>query len=119
MKYKEIFNLEKLLINPKIRKTKETLDMIISEDFIEFGICGNICDKNCTINDLMNEKEKYMKISEFRIRQLDDCVIQATYIVSNFDENGKKIKNSLRSSIWRLIDENWQIIFHQGTNIIC
>jgi hypothetical protein len=117
MKYREIFNLEKLLINPKIRKSRDTIDMIVSEDFIEFESSGCVYDKNGVINGLLGENENLMKISEFRIRQLDNYVIQATYVISKIDEENGEIRNSLRSSIWRLIDENWQIIFHQGTNI--
>jgi hypothetical protein len=114
-KYREIFNLEKLLINPKIRKSKDTINMIVSEDFIEFGSSGSIYKKEAIVNGLLNEN--VTKISEFRVRQLDNYVIQATYVVEELDDKSGKAKSSLRSSIWRFIDDNWQIIFHQGTNI--
>lgn len=52
-----------------------------------------------------------MKMSDFEIHPLSDEIILATYRIYN--EIGKQ--HSLRSSIWKLNDGKWKMVFHQGT----
>ena len=52
-----------------------------------------------------------MTLSNFEICSLSDDTALATYRVR--DET--RMQNTLRSSIWKLIDEKWQMFFHQGT----
>jgi hypothetical protein len=42
-------------------------------------------------------------------------VVLVTYNAVRQDESEEQLAYSLRSSIWRLSEGRWQMIFHQGT----
>ena len=48
-----------------------------------------------------------VEISDFAVRRLGADLVLATYRVAS--------PASLRASLWRLTDEGWRILFHQGT----
>ncbi len=52
-----------------------------------------------------------MTLSNFEIYPISDDTVLATYRVR--DET--RMQNTLRSSIWKLIEGRWQMFFHQGT----
>ena len=53
-------------------------------------------------------------LSDFEAKSLASGVILATYRAVKHESDGRR-SYSLRSSIWKLIDGRWQMIFHQGT----
>ncbi len=54
--------------------------------------------------------------NDFSIKVLADDVVLATY-VSHRHNPDEDPKHALRSSIWKLMDGRWKIVFHQGTPI--
>lgn len=52
-----------------------------------------------------------LSLYDFEIHSLSESVVLATYRVKDKTKN----HNTLRSSIWKLIDGRWQMFFHQGT----
>ncbi len=113
----ELFKLEDLLLQPSIRKSTSELSNILSEEFIEFGSSGKIFSKQQIIDALQQESPIKMTIHNFEIKELAPSVILSTYQISVDDKSAQPIVTSLRSSIWKLLDEKWQMIFHQGTLI--
>jgi len=66
-----------------------------------------------------SEEEKYEKYEaeDFETRELAPDTILLTYKASiEYLKTGKKLW-TLRSSIWKNRNNNWQMIFHQGTPI--
>ncbi|WP_238881888.1 DUF4440 domain-containing protein [Clostridium sp. YIM B02551] len=113
-----ILELEKELLKPYIRQSPEKISMLLSEDFIEFCSSGYIYKykKGEAIGDNTSPKELKWEIINFDISFLgEDCVL-ATYKLIKHDETAEK-KYSLRSSIWKSINGEWKMIFHQGTVI--
>ncbi|NRB11436.1 MAG: hypothetical protein HRU35_07515, partial [Rickettsiaceae bacterium] len=86
---------------------RKQLDKLIAADFIEFGSSGKIYYKKDSKQ--LSEISPNSKITDFAIKKLSSTVILATYkiIINNLV--------TLRSSIWQKNNNNWQIIFHQGT----
>ncbi|TXC76271.1 DUF4440 domain-containing protein [Metabacillus litoralis] len=105
--------LEESLLKPEIRSSQQELKKLLAEKFFEFGSSGKVLYKNEDIGvegiGIVN-----MEISDFEIHPLSDEIVLATYCVFNVDNK----QYSLRSSIWKLINERWQMVFHQGTKII-
>jgi hypothetical protein len=66
------------------------------------------------ISGLQKENKARYLIADFKIRTLAEGVILAAYTVESTGVEGNKTV-SLRSSIWKLVEGKWQIIFHQGT----
>jgi hypothetical protein len=52
---------------------------------------------------------------DFRRVDLEVGVALVTYKSAHIDSEGGLQRFSLRSSIWLLGEEGWQMVFHQGT----
>jgi hypothetical protein len=116
LKYEElILNLENELLRPETRKSPEKLRGLLSEDFIEYCSSGSIYNYN--IYDTFYEENVEFKIIDFNTRELSKYCILATYKVNKIYHNDNTVKSSLRSSIWKLYESKWKMIFHQGTII--
>ena len=103
---------EKELFSATFCNSREHLERILSKDFFEYGKSGKIYDRESTISALMSmTKDKNIEISQFEITELHDDVIIVHYISSHRDDNSQ----ALRTSIWRLEDGDWKLLFHQGT----
>ena len=111
-----IKELELKLLDKNVRTNKNELVKIISEEYIEYGSSGRISSYSDVVNSLLNEKEKLnYKIIEMNIKILSENIILILYIIEMGEENNK-IKSN-RSSIWKKEEDNWKIIFHQGTKV--
>ncbi|SDN98245.1 DUF4440 domain-containing protein [Halobacillus sp. SY10] len=91
------------------RKSTEGLDYILADDFWEIGSSGVPYDKKFCLEQgvLLTE----MALDHYEIQPLSEDTVLATYYVTDTTRN----RNTLRSSIWKKIDERWQLYFHQGT----
>lgn len=107
---KHLCELEKRLLEPATRTTPAELDKLLAADFFEFGSSGNVWYKRDSVGgEGLSVRE--MSLSDFEIYPLSEDAVLATYRVR--DET--RMQNTLRSSIWKLIDGRWQMFFHQGT----
>ncbi|MFC1655681.1 DUF4440 domain-containing protein [Patescibacteria group bacterium] len=106
-----IKELEEELLKPDVRKSPERMGELLADDFFEFGASGKRYSKKEIIEILPTLPESNLSLSDFETIELAPDTILATYRAFN-----EKIqRKSLRSSIWKNIDGNWQMIFHQGT----
>ncbi|MEH2314342.1 MAG: DUF4440 domain-containing protein [Nostoc sp.] len=109
--------LEERLLQPDIRKSAKDIMDLLADEFIEFGSSGRVFDKQQIINSLQNELIKPLTqraITEFKTLVLATGVVLVTYrIVRHI--SGEQPVHSLRSSIWKLNNDQWKMIFHQGT----
>ena len=114
---KHILELEKDLLEPETRKSSEKISKLLSDDYIEFCSSGNIYNynKDDVFDNDSNSSEIKWEIKYFTIKQLSNYCILATYKVIKHSELRENMKYSLRSSIWKLFNGTWKMIFHQGT----
>ncbi|MGP1908384.1 nuclear transport factor 2 family protein [Metabacillus sp. JX24] len=100
--------LEESHIRIDVRKSREKLGEILADDFFEIGSSGYIFYKEeCLESAVLSECSLY----NFEIFPLSEGVILTTYFIVDHTRN----RNTLRSSIWKVIDGRWQLYFHQGT----
>lgn len=111
-----IRQLEEKLLQQNVRKSESDVYALLADDFIEYTSSGHIADKNKTIQGLLNEQPSQITLSDFKARFLAPNIVLATYRAVKTESDGKK-SCSLRSSIWKMIDDSWQLVFHQGTSI--
>ncbi|XMB86749.1 DUF4440 domain-containing protein [Mycoplasmatota bacterium WC44] len=105
-----IYNLEKKLLVTEIRNSPDELNLLLHDNFIEYGKSGNIYTKNdCIGVDGIGEIN--VKILDFEIEILSKQSVLAKYKSYNVDKD----KTALRSSIWIFENNRWQLLFHQGT----
>lgn len=109
---RHLFQLENKLLLPEIRTSKEDVMNILSDNFFEFGSSGKVLYKDEDISEATLGIVK-MTMSDFEIHSLSEEIVLATYRIYNELNN----QHSLRSSIWKLVDGQWKMHFHQGTKI--
>ncbi|MEH1923491.1 nuclear transport factor 2 family protein [Nostoc sp.] len=109
--------LEERLLQPDVRKSAKDIIDLLADEFIEIGSSGRVFDKQQIIESLQNEPIEPLierSITEFKTLVLATGVILVTYrIVRHI--SGEQPVHSLRSSIWKLNNGQWKMIFHQGT----
>ncbi|USK35112.1 DUF4440 domain-containing protein [Bacillus sp. F19] len=101
--------LEKSHTSLEVRESCEELDKILADDFFEIGSSGYMFDKKECLESGVVLTE--MTLHNYEIYPLASDVVLSTYFIN--DKTRKR--NTLRSSIWKLIDGRWQLFFHQGT----
>ena len=105
-----IRQLEIELLSHKVRKDPIRLNELIADNFIEFGASGNRYDKKTVLESVPLQDEFHYSIHDFAENRFGPGTVHVTYRLE------KDSISSLRSSIWQLNNEQWQMIFHQGTN---
>ena len=114
-----IEELENTLLHTDVRKTPELLDDLLSEEFEEIGSIGKTSTREEVVNWLVTkEKDAEWALTEFRIRELAPDIILAIYRAKKKGTHNSISKGSIRSSIWKLIDGKWKMIFHQATKVL-
>jgi hypothetical protein len=108
-------HLEGRLLHPEVRKTDEDIVELLAEDFIEFESSGRIFHRDQIIEALRNEPEMQRALTNFKALVLAPDLVLATYRAIWHRAAEDQPEYSLRSSIWKLIDGRWCLLFHQGT----
>jgi hypothetical protein len=108
----QIRELEERLLEPEVRASAEELALLLADDFLEFGSSGRTWGKQQVLDALPRQRGVRFSIRDFQVRSLAPGVALATYRAALLN-NGTAY--SLRSSIWRLEDDQWRMTFHQGT----
>ncbi len=109
--------LEEALLQPRVRKSREAVEKLLSDDFVEFGSSGRIYNKQDTLEALGQEDAAQYSMSEFRAVLLAPEAVLTTYRVSRFTPDDGRTTISLRSSLWIKTDGRRQLLFHQGTPV--
>jgi hypothetical protein len=109
--------LELELLRQMVRQSPELLSSLLADEFREFGSSGNIFSKNEVIEALRTESRMQFSISDFRAQILGDGVALVTYQAVRREEANHAGLTSLRSSLWVIRDDQWRMLFHQGTPV--
>lgn len=113
----QLLQLETALTESETRSSREQLDRLLAEDFLEIGSSGKIFTKAHALERLPASTEKNVyEISHFHIRVLSPDLVQ-TIFKTKRTTDGTDILNSLRTSLWRKNGNTWQMLYHQGTPI--
>jgi len=107
--------LEIELLQPEVRKSKERLEELIADEFIEISESGKKYNKQDILSALPKQSGIKFFLSNVKCTEISPGVVLATFqLEKEIVNSGEKI-TSLRSSVWQNRNGNWQIIFHQGT----
>ena len=87
----------------------ERLSTLLAEDFREFGSSGRTYTRDEIIETLQTEPRPQISIADFQVKILTEGIALVTYRAI------KPEGASLRSSLWVIREDRWQILFHQGT----
>ena len=112
--------LEEQLLDNTVRRSSETLNMLLADEFVEFGSSGVIYGRQEVVDALSSEPSEgnspLRSAHDFKMSSLSHDTVLVTYrSVRKYPGTDRDFR-ALRSSIWRLIDGQWQMFFHQCTS---
>ena len=114
-----IRDLEDRILDPTVRRSRETVSGILADEFREIGASGRLYDKAAIVDSLasahLNGPTDRQIIHDFSARLIAPQVALALYRIVRHSASDGRETHSLRSSTWKVIDGRWQMIFHQGT----
>jgi hypothetical protein len=114
-----IIALERSLHRGDVRTDPREVAGLLAENFIEFGSSGRIFDKQMTVAALAAEDPtdggSSLQAQDFAVQELSVDVVLVTYRINRLATQAQAARQTLRSSIWKRIDNRWQMVFHQGT----
>lgn len=113
----KLLELEKKLLDPDLRRTPEKLAPLLADDFMEFGSSGHAYDKQRVLFLLRRQIPARLVIEEFRVFEVSASAALVTYRACSESSHTTAYHYSLRSSLWMLRGDAWQMVFHQGTNV--
>ena len=105
--------LEESLFRPEIRSSPSAVDRLLADEFVEFGSSGRAYGKRDVVEGLQNEPPVQATLADLHVLPLAGDVVLLTYRSIRHDTSGKR--QFLRSSIWKKVDDQWRMVFHQGT----
>lgn len=111
----QLYQLEKRLLQPEVRRSVSELANLLADDFVEFGSSGRVFSKQQVVEGLPHSPTLQMAILNFQAKPLAPDVVLTTFYLIKQNETRVEMRYSLRSSIWKFIDGRWQMVFHQGT----
>jgi len=111
----KIVELELSLLNPEIRSSIQELNKLLADDFLEIPSTGTPYNKSHALNRIPSEETPKFTLQNYQLRVLSENLVQLIYKASIKRQNQDVIAYSHRNSIWKLTEEKWQILFHQGT----
>jgi hypothetical protein len=112
-----LYGLENRLLQQEIRSNKKAVEALLSDDFVEFGASGTIYNKETVIESLQAESKIKFTITDFDVKEISSAAVLVTYRSMKKDENTNECTFTLRSSVWKVKDNRWQLFFHQGTPV--
>jgi hypothetical protein len=111
--------LEARLQLPSVRTSRQQLDLLLADAFLEFGASGATYDKRSVITSLLADPEsalpRYATMQNLKVFWLAEHVRLVVYQSRKMRPGSTVPERANRSSIWRKIDGRWQLTFHQGT----
>lgn len=112
----ELERLEKLLLDPAVRRERARVAALLTEGFFEFGSSGRVWTREATLDLLTTESYSPPEVEEFGCRELSEGVVLATYRAVRVGTDGNRAV-TLRCSLWTRASGAWQMCFHQGTKV--
>ena len=101
----KFFKLESKLLKPEVRKSYKEFDEMLHIDFIEYCSSGRVVDKELVINHLPETRPVKMEIEAFKAELIGDSTVLTRFRLKKVDKKTDKISYSLRSSIWKKINQ--------------
>ncbi|HEY7986937.1 MAG TPA: DUF4440 domain-containing protein [Methylophilaceae bacterium] len=103
-----LINLENSLLHESVRKSNQ-LEELLADDYVEIGSSGRSYTKDQVMALLWDEPRRNIQASDFKAHEFAPGNVLISYRTIQDDVH------SLRTSLWQLRGDRWQLAFHQGT----
>jgi hypothetical protein len=105
---KTVVERELLLLHPDVRRHGARLLTLLHPDFFEYGSSGRVWDRR-SVAATTEDSVEPIEARDVRARRLGPDAFLVTY---TSDDAGRV---ALRSSTWLRHEDEWLLLFHQGT----
>lgn len=105
----QLRQLEERLAQRRVA-TREELEQLLAETFVEFGASGREYTRTETLDAYELGANTACVVTSWRVVPLGTDSVLATY--QSETPGGRRAR---RSSLWVRREEQWQMLFHQGT----
>lgn len=112
--FAELRRLELLLMDPAVRRDREHVSSLLTDDFVEFGSSGRVWTRDSILELLATETYEVPAVEDLACRLLGEDIALATYRSVRMKTTGERAV-TLRSSLWKRESGSWKMCFHQGT----
>ena len=107
----EVVRLERLLLDPRVRRSPDLVRPLLHPDFLEFGASGRIWDTESVVAALASDAGG----AEVTARDFAAVLLDPDVVLLTFRTDGG-VGACLRSSVWvRSASGGWLLRFHQAT----
>ncbi|KPV93148.1 MULTISPECIES: DUF4440 domain-containing protein [unclassified Pseudoalteromonas] len=113
--FNQLIEAERQLLDPDVRQSSHALNALLDDEFIEIAANGTVFDKQHVLTRLPTEVVPQFYNQHFKGRMLSDDVAQISYQAAYRRSARSEFNYSLRMSLWRKSNEQWKMVFHQGT----
>ncbi|GGC67348.1 nuclear transport factor 2 family protein [Undibacterium terreum] len=111
----ELISREPIFHRPEWGTSRADFEKMMVDDFWEIGASGQAYSRSFVLDELERRHaaphDDAWTTSDFQCQQLADNLYLLNYILLQ----GKR--KTRRSTIWARADQQWKIVFHQGTII--
>jgi len=116
----ELRRREVELHHPGVRLDETRLHALLHADFHEVGRSGRAYDRPTIVRFLAEQGRSAegppdVLPDQFAVRALGPDAALLTYRAAHRQADGSLTRHTLRSSIWVLEGDTWQLLYHQGT----
>lgn len=109
-------NLEVSLHQASVRNDHDQLDILLHKEFHEIGRSGTFYTKADTVESLpLQESHPEILARNFKLTVISKDACLLIYEAAQSTRIGEPTQYARRSSIWKLEDGEWKMLFHQGT----
>ena len=108
--------LETELQQSMVRSDNDRVSALLHPNFEEVGRSGRRYTREAVVAAMLSKRCSDAVIADSYVAtELCPGVMLLTYRSAHREENGALSRHTLRSSIWVLVGDNWQLRYHQGT----
>ena len=113
--FTKIIKQEKQLIARS--ESTAVLGQYIDDEFIERMTDGTHCKKQDVLIWLKKRSHSIISPMQFQAKTISNNVILLMYLTNTQKKPSDKSVLESRSSLWRLRENRWQLVFHQSTRL--
>jgi hypothetical protein len=110
----QLIQREPIFHRPELGILRADFEGMTEPDFWEVGASGSLYNREHVLNELERRMAKphsdVWETSEFRCRRLAEGLYLLSYTLLQ-----DRVRLTRRTTIWRLAEDGWKIVFHQGT----
>ena len=110
----ELRKNEEDLWRTEVRFSREKMDSLLDDAFVEVGASGRVYTREQTLNVEPQEIHARLPLPDFSAQLLASSVALVKYRSVETNADGTK-REAMRTSIWKKKQKRWRIVFHQGT----